>query len=248
MRGRVFPWVYLGLTLGKERKALTRLLKTQAGALGTPLSLPRRRLSLGRSIADVGELFDDLAAAHGKDVWVEKTPRHVLHAKRIVRSLPGSVCVHVLREGPDVVASIVDRARRYPDLFPRQLDPKYAVRQWNRSLRATSGALEEPGHLLMFYRKLTEEPETTLRALFQWLGMEFQETTLVPASTDGFTKPAEEWKNVVGGPVAPAKSKFDRLFDEPARRRILNALDKGLFEQLREEASGTPGGILVSDH
>lgn len=248
MRGRVLPWVRLGLTVGKERKALGAL----AGSYGPELGgvqlppQPPRRVSLAGSISDVADYFDALAAAHGRDIWLEKTPRHVLHARRIRRAVPNSLCIHMVRNGADVVASIVDRAKRYPDRFPRQQDPTYGIRQWNQSLRATAEAVEEPGHVVVFYDTLVAETEATLHALCGIIGIDFQVGMSVPGDPTAFIQPEEGWKSQVAREVKPADSKFDTLFDPEAQAQILDGLNSEGFETLKKARPGTPGGLLFS--
>ena len=246
MRGRVLPWAYLGITLGKERKALERLLLSQTDAPGVLPPLPRRRLSLSRSLWDAAAFLDGLAEAHGKDVWVEKTPRHVLHARRIRRAIPGAVCVHIVRRGEDVVASVVDRANRFPDRFPRQADPAYGIRQWNQSLRATEVALGDPGHAVIFFEDLVSALEPTLKALCAIAGLDFEPEMATPADPASFTEADEEWKAQAPIPVRPSTSKFRDLFDEGARSLISRKLQTGVYEDLRRRASGFEGGVLYS--
>lgn len=246
MRGTLLPWAALGLTLGKERRSLERLLSSQRTASGPLPSLPPRRISLSRSIQDGMEFLDALAAAHGKEAWVEKTPRHVLHARRIRHQVSDAVCLHMVRRGEDVVASIVDRARRYPDRFPRQSHPAYAIRQWNRSLRATLQAVREPGHAVVFYESLVSSLEQTVRALCRILGFDFEPAMLVPADRTGFTDPSEEWKSAVNAPVAPARSKARELFDEDTRSWIASRLDTEALRALEARKSKEAGGIVLS--
>ena len=246
MRGTVLPWVHLGLSAGKERKALERLSASQSEASGQLPELPPRRYGLSRSLAETVSFLDGLARAHGKDIWVEKTPRHVFHAKRIRRSIPGALCIHMVRDGRDVVASIVDRGNKYPDRFPRQSDPRYGIRQWNRSLRATEVAIKEPGHVVVFYESLVESVETTLKTLCGIAGLEFEEAMLTPADPSPFTGPDEEWKHQVNAPVQAATSKFERLFDDATRLWIIRRLELGIFERMRARASKLSGGVLFS--
>jgi hypothetical protein len=154
MRGTLLPWAHLGLTLGKERKALAKLLDRVGDEVPTPPPLPPRRFRMGPSLKGVAEFLDELARAAGKDIWLEKTPRHVLHAARIRALVPDSAFIHILRDGRDVVASMVDRARKFPEEFSRQSDPSYGIRQWNQSLRATEVAMNDPGHILVLYESL----------------------------------------------------------------------------------------------
>ena len=246
MRGTVLPWAHLGLTLGKERKALAKLLSSQKGAVGDLPPLPPRRFSLSRSLCDVAAFLDGVAAAHGKDVWLEKTPRHVFHARRIRRLVPGTFCVHIVRRGEDVVASIVDRARKHPDRFPRQADPSYGIRQWNLSMRATESAIKDPGHAVVFYESLVAEVEPTLRALCTILGFDFEAEMMVPSDPASFTDAGEEWKSQVNAPVEQAPSKFEKIFAEGERASITEALKVGLFREMKEAASEMPGGVLFS--
>jgi hypothetical protein len=246
MRGRLLPWVPLGITLGKERKALAELLSSQeAPPAGFP-PLPTRRFSLSRSMKDVGTFLDHLAAAHGKDVWVEKTPRHVFHARRIKRALPGSCCLHIVRRGEDVVASIVHRAQRFPDRFPRQRDPAYGIRQWNRSMRATWEASREPGHVVVFFEELVREVETTMRRVCDILGLEYEPAMATPADPSSFTHAVEEWKAQAPEPVRQAAPKFRELFDRGSRDRIAAGLETALYDGLWGRARKAPAGVLVS--
>lgn len=246
MRGRVLPWVHLGLTLGKERKALARLLEEVDLPRERRPPLPPRRLFLSRSTRDVVAFLDALAEQRGKDIWLEKTPRHVLHAARIRRMVPGSVFVHMIRDGGDVVASIVDRARRFPQEFPRQDDPAYGIRQWNSSLEATRAAMKEPGHVVVLYEGLAARPEETLRSLCRALGLEFREVMLDRRGRRTFVTEKEGWKDRTDGPIRPALSKFPRLFDQAAQRQIRNSLEMGFYETIKERIRKDPGSVWVS--
>jgi hypothetical protein len=248
MRGGLLPWAHLGVTVGKERKALLALATVLGGEPGQPRlpPLPKRRLSLAASITGVVAYFDGLARAHGKDIWLEKTPRHVLHAERIGDVVPNSLCIHVVRNGSDVVASIVDRARRYPDRFPRQEDPSYGIQQWNQSLRSTLEAIRKPGHVVVFYDELVSETEATLQALCGIIGIEFQEGMTVPGDPTEFIHPDEGWKAQVAGAIKPADSKFEKLFDPVTQSKILGGLDGEVYERLKNARAGSAGMLVYS--
>lgn len=245
MRGRVLPWVRLGLTLGKERKSLVRL-KEQLGPAGAAAPLPPRRFRLRSSAGDIVQFFDFLALAEGKDIWLEKTPRHVLHASRIRRLVPASVFIHLVRNGRDVVASIVDRARKHPDRFRGQADPSYGVRQWNRSIRATAAAMEEPGHLVLRYERLAAHPEETLRAICGRIGFEFQDGMLEEGGETGFILEDESWKAPRHGPLRPAPSKYEEVLDRSTRRRVDATLEDRFFTLIMERLQSAPGQVWTS--
>ncbi|MFC1660718.1 sulfotransferase [Gemmatimonadota bacterium] len=246
MRGRLLPWVRLGLTAGKERRALERLLTPSKGGEGPKPDLPPHRILLRRSISDVVGVLDELAALAEADVWVEKTPRHVFHAIRITKMVPRSVCIHMVRDGRDVVASVVDRARRFPDRFPRQREPNYGIRQWNRSMAATEAAMRRKGQVAVLYEALASDPETTLRTLCRALGLEYEDTMLDPPADPVFVTEDEPWKSQVTGPVSPARSKFAEVFDDATGVWIQDRLNRGFFREIEERTSGESGGVWVS--
>ena len=246
MRGPVLPWARLGLTLGKERKSLIRLLQQVGVTDAEAPPPPPRRLRLRSSIQDVVRFLDLLTLAEGKDIWLEKTPRHVLHASRIRRMVPASIFIHLVRSGTDVVASIVDRARRHPERFRGQEDPAYGVRQWNRSIRATAAAMEDPGHLVLRYERLAAHPRETLRAICARLGIDFQKEMLEAGGKTGFVLEDEVWKAPRRGPLHPAASKYKDVFDEPARRMIDEALEERFLSRIDERLRSAPGQVWTS--
>ena len=246
MRGHVLPWARLGLTLGKERKSLIRLIEQVGVTDAAAPPLPPRRLRLRSSIQDVVRFLDLLTLAEGKDIWLEKTPRHVLHASRIRRMVPASVFIHLVRSGPDVVASIVDRARKHPERFRGQEDPAYGVRQWNRSIRATAAAMEDPGHLILRYERLASHPRETLRKICAHLGIDFREEMLEASGQTGFVLEDEVWKAPPRGPLHPAASKCGDIFDETERKVIDEALEERLFNLIEERLRSAPGQVWTS--
>jgi hypothetical protein len=246
MRGRRLPWTRVGLTAGKERKALRRLAEWAREEGAEPPDLPPRSWFLSRSLDDAVAFLDDLALAAGGDLWLEKTPRHVLHARRIVRSVPRSLCLHVVRSGPAVVASIVDRARRHPERFPRQSDPSYGVRQWNRSMDATRKALADPGHAVIVFEGLVAHPQATLETLSRLLEIDFQDRMLSPGPETAHAVREEPWKRGTEGSVEAPASKAREVFDAPALARVEAELHTSSFHELRRAVSRVPGSVWLS--
>jgi len=71
--------------------------------------------SFGSALA---RLFGQRPAAAGKTLWVEKTPRNALHVDTLLRMLPQSKFVHVVRDGRDVAVSmpkLEDAPRTVPE-------------------------------------------------------------------------------------------------------------------------------------
>ena len=160
--------------------------------------------------------------------------------------VPASIFIHLVRSGPDVVASIVDRARKHPERFRGQEDPAYGVRQWNRSIRATAAAMEDPGHLILRYERLASHPRETLRKICAHLGIDFREEMLEASGQTGFVLEDEVWKAPPRGPLHPAASKCGDIFDETERKVIDEALEERLFNLIEERLRSAPGQVWTS--
>lgn len=227
MRHRL-PWSYLGMTLGKERKALAGLA-SRAG--DDAPALPPRRWCLRRSTADALAFLDGLAAAAGAGAWVEKTPRHVFHAGWIGRHVPGARVVHIVRDGHAVAASIRERARQYPERFTRQRRPAYAVRTWNRAVRATARVAPRPEQTVVRYEDLTADPEGELRRICRETGLVFDPAMTEPADGSAFIRAHEAWKADTAGPVSQRASRFERAFSAAEQAWVEGHLDRHAYRR-----------------
>ncbi len=238
MRGIPSLPALLGLSLGREQKSLHRALghdpqNSPEGRLQPVLSPPRAQLCLRAALREGIHFLDQVAHRDGRAWWVEKTPRHYLHARLITEQVPNARVIHILRDGADVVASIVDRARRYPEQFPRQRDPRYAITQWNRALTAHHGCWGRAGHLFLLYEDLVAEPERELTRLAYQCGLPWDPALIEGATTGAaFVLPDEAWKQAAVGPIQTPNEPREPLFDVSTRRVIENALDRKGYQSL----------------
>lgn len=240
MRGMVLPWARAGLSAGEPHKSLVRLREHERSHfphLGLP-ELPPRRWRLCEAAREAVGFLDRLARAHGATGWVEKTPRHVLHAARILSLVPGATMVHVIRDGREVVASMVERARRFPDRFGRQRDPRYGIRLWNRAMQSTRAAIRGEGHVAVRYESLAAEPARVMAHLGSLLDIGLDAR---PGSPKGrphlIAGPGEAWKREAFAEVRPPRRRFDEVFTRAERRDIEGRLRLDLYEEL----AGSPG-------
>jgi Sulfotransferase family len=49
--------------------------------------------------------MEQIAVQQGRQRWAEKTPDHALYIRRIDREIPGSLFIHIIRDGRDVALS-----------------------------------------------------------------------------------------------------------------------------------------------
>ncbi len=198
---------------------------------GLPRTLPLARSRARLFVA----LLDRMAAEAGAAAWVEKTPRHLHFIPTIERFVPDARFIHLLRRGEDVVASLYDVTRRYPDQWggPRPVDA--CVQRWLEGVRISFRRRTDPRHLLLSYEVLATDPDTALREMSQFMGIELAADLVHRRadSTAGLGLAREPWKSGVSGHLRNADgSRFSTLFEAAERARIRDAL-RASEERLR---------------
>lgn len=108
-----------------------------------------------------GFLLDHLLSRFGCQVFVEKSPSNAYCLARASISLPGVRLVHMIRDGRDVVVSLM---RRGFNLFG-------AGSRWLYDTRRGLAARAHPGYMELRYEDLVTRPEDTLTEFFRHLGV-----------------------------------------------------------------------------
>jgi len=137
---------WLGLARGRTHRSAPRLLRSLAQELGLPPESSRPHWSLQGYIDRFVALLDAGARHHGRHVWIEKSPIHVAYVDLIAERVPDAKFIHVLRNGEDVLASVIDAGLQYACCekasgFDRWIP--YWVSFWNRAMCAHLNYLEQ---------------------------------------------------------------------------------------------------------
>ena len=126
---------------------------------------------MARFTAAVGEL----TRRQGARCWVEKSPEHVYHAAAIVTRFPGARIVHVVRDGRDVVTSILHTPWAVPHARGRRSRVVAGAVLWElmtfAGLRVLADSTFGPTVLAVRYESLVREPTVELRRLAAFLGL-----------------------------------------------------------------------------
>lgn len=174
-----------------------------------------------------------IASARG---WVEKTPLHCLCIREILASIPSARIIFVLRHGEAVTASILDRARRYPEQFGHQNNIKVAVQLWNQCIAEAAKWQEHPATHLVSYETLTSDIIDAVRILEDFVGIKTDNQQLgLPCKEAKIVGQNEPWKSALNAPIRPALSKFDEILSEKEREYAQRNLHFDTYEKLLQK-------------
>jgi hypothetical protein len=111
------------------------------------------------------------------ELFVEKTPSHVLYASEIHELLPGARFIHVLRDARDTVASLLGASRGWGRAWaPRRAAD--AAGTWVTHVSAGQRAachLPDSQFTQVRYEALQSDGYHVMRDLVQWLGLTWSE-------------------------------------------------------------------------
>ena len=108
--------------------------------------------------------FNAAAAAEGKSLILEKTPRHVWHVDYIRRKHPDSNFILTTRDGREVVASLHERTKDFKGSLTRYQDDSIL------SLRQ----MGQKDTMLVRYEDLIDDPTTLMQEICAWVGIDFE--------------------------------------------------------------------------
>jgi len=174
------------------------------------------------------KILQILTEEQGKSIMLEKTPEHLYHIDYIEKIVPGVRFIHILRNGSDVVASLYEVTRKYPNsLWQGALSLDDCIERWIQAVEISRRHLHKLNHLLIRYEDLVENPPTELEKICGFIGIEFIETMLQDyrGVAKQVTLETEPWKAAVTGEIHKVSSqKFDQMFDEAQQQYIRKRL------------------------
>ena len=129
------------------------------------INLPPAERSLARVI---DEIFRHYAAQKFPEaiLWGDQSPINTFYWRWIHRAFPQARFVHLLRDGRDVVASLVERG----------FDLQWATRRWTTSIEechALARHLNKDRFLEVKYEELVSEPELTLQRVCELVKIDY---------------------------------------------------------------------------
>lgn len=122
----------------------------------------------------ITRLYRAYSSAQDKPLCADRTPSNVLEIELLARWYPAARFIHLVRDGRDVVPSVVTM-----DFGPDDLAS--AALFWKRRVlagRADGARLGPDRYLEVRYEDLVADPEETLRGLCAFAGIEFDPAML----------------------------------------------------------------------
>lgn len=132
----------------------------------------------------VYRFFDEYRAKTGKTRWAEKTPDNIYWFDRIADTFPEMYLVHVIRDFRDLCLS------RHPTNQAFQCDgANYALLPgWIKAIRCGLRQRGNPRYIEIRYEDLVSDTATTLKPLFEFIQLPWDDRVLEFYKHDGPTR------------------------------------------------------------
>jgi hypothetical protein len=172
-------------------------------------------------------VLETVAEQQQKKLWLDKSPEYVFCIPAIEKLISGAKFVHIVRNGPDTIASLYDAAKKYSQKkfgFYKYLDLDLCIKRWNDSVAVSHKYVDRPNHKIIRYESLVASPEVLLEELCQFLEIEFAPEILdkraAVAGEMVHRHTLNNWHGRVTQPISKPEQKFDHIFDEKQQQYI----------------------------
>ena len=181
-------------------------------------------------------VFGMYAQSRGKALYGDKTPLYISFMEPIAGLLPEARFVHLVRDGRDVVVAYLERDKGPATVAEGAFHWRLRVNRGHRS-----GQVLGPDRYREFhYEDLIEDPEATVRAICDYLGLDFHHEMLdYQRTAEKFLAEAKNPADHQHLTLAPTKGLVDW-------RRSMSTDDVALFEAIAGDTLEEVGYQRVS--
>ena len=162
----------------------------------------------------------------------EKSPLHLEHVPVILDQFPGSKVIYILRDGRDVVRSLLDvpwAAARNPRRFQR-----FCMR-WNDAIEAMiryEKTLPADRFMIVKFEDLLGRPKSELEKICSFIGEEFEPTQLEPVrGSSAVPEWEKEWKGKAAETLDAARIQAWRKSSDQQQIWIMNSMMGNMLER-----------------
>ena len=190
-------------------------------------ALPKYALTLGQHTQVFTSTLDRITQNQQKSIWIEKTPDHVNFIEFIEAYVRDALFIHIVRNGPDAVASLYDVTQKYPHAWEGPWKVERCLNKWITCVQNTCQHVQKPNHLMIRYEMLVDDLASASQELSNFIGAELH-TNVSTDRRDEFKNIAlerEPWKENSAKPIyQKSRSKFSLLFDAEQQQYILDEI------------------------
>jgi hypothetical protein len=216
----------LGLASPELRTQLNQFL-TDVGQADIKSFVPRYGISVRQYAKALVEILDALALGQGKTLWLEKTPGHLHYIDQLERHIPDARFIHLLRNGPDVIASLYQVTHENPEGWGGVYDLDQCIDRWIMDVEITQRHRSKANHTVVNYEYLVERPKAVLAQVCRFLDVSFEPEMIARRSValEKLVRNDETWKCEVRRDIYNANgTKFEGLFDDTQKAYIRERL------------------------
>lgn len=219
-----------------SRPAFTNFMH-EAGYQTIQFALPRYALSVQQQTHAFTRTLDRIARKQKKAIWLEKTPDHVNFIDFIETHVKDALFIHIVRNGPDVVASLYDVTHKYPLDWEGPWAIERCLRKWITCVQNTYEHLHKPNHLIIKYGTLVNDIDLASQKLSKFIDTDFHANFLTDRQTTfkDIALKSEPWKVNSSKPIyKKSNDKFFTLFDDDQQRYILEVISKAKLTTIKD--------------
>ncbi len=145
-------------------------------------------------------------------IWIEKTPSNSYGFKYFLNYFKEGKVIHLARNPFDTVASFIRRDHK----------TYMGAGMYNYNMAMALRVQNHPRYYLIRYEDLVKNPVQEIQALFEFLGLDFDQSILFPKTTDqqGF----DSWTNQPNKPISTSSVGRFQSLPENAKNEIHTAL------------------------
>ncbi len=189
------------------------------------------------------ELLDARTLQAGCSLWVEKTPNHLLYMPEIEACAPNARFIHVIRPGPDVLASLADAYLRFENDDAFGGGTVHWARRWNRAMQIHATCIGGARHAFVFLEDLISEPDDEWARICRFLDLRPDIRIDAACNRTIANLEHEPWKRgATTGLLAPMRTKADEMFTAKFQRWLDDHLES--YDKLRTECLALRGREL----
>lgn len=220
----------IGFTRRHARESFAALHEQLTGRLPSS-SAPILTETLSRRFM---RLLDQSAEAAGRQMWLEKTPNHLLYISEIETLASDARFIHVVRRGADVLASLIDVYLRFENDIVFGGGTVHWARRWNRAIAIHGQHVGRANHHFVFLEDLVHHPDAEWSRLCTFLDLPADAKMDDACQQTIADLNHEPWKHsAIHGQLREADRKVDSLFG-PKMQRWLQA-HLASYDELRAQ-------------